>query len=96
MKPKLNQKIYIIIGFDEGIDSDKVGYLGETSFIIENYADYECSVEFDYDAYGVTWFYTLKEAKDRMAEVYGSNTKFKKMEDCYGGSDWWEIIKEEA
>lgn len=89
MKPKIGDVVYICIGFDNIIEKDKVGYLGKTGFVIDNYIDYEdlFDIGYGYDDYGVTWFRTLEEAEKRMVEIYGSGTKLKK-DDGY-----WKAVK---
>ena len=67
MKPKINQKVYVI--YQNQIYQETVGYLGEESFIINSY---EClvSVEFEYKDYNIVWFRSLEKAKKELLKKY--------------------------
>jgi hypothetical protein len=89
MKPKLNRKIYCI--YETCIFETKVAFIGESSFIQEQYgkAYEEESWEYNFADYGKTWFATLAQAKRKLREKY-PNCKFVR-----GIGDTWEVEENE-
>lgn len=84
-KPKIGKKVYCIV--DEWIVKYVVGYLGKDSFIIEDY--WNVSIDnFGYEDFGETWFYTIKDAKEKMLANEGDEYKIVKIYD-----DEWRIVK---
>lgn len=84
MKPKLNSKVYIVD--EEDIYMELVGWLGSTSFVIDQYEIKNESLYF-YDDYGKTWVKTLKEAKAILQKKLGPNAKIVKFSDIWWGED---------
>lgn len=86
MKPRLESKVYCKIEYQ--IIEERVGYLGTDEFII--YYD-SCTdikyIKYSYDAYGVTWFKTLKEAK--ASYDIEKDEHFVKYQ--HNGQTWWEL-----
>lgn len=72
MKPKIGDSVYCI--YDESsILGVKVAFLGERSFLTDDFFDDSTlsdSWEYVYDDYGVTWFYDLKQAKEKLLEIF--------------------------
>lgn len=70
MKPELWTRVYCIYDY-RMILVERVGYLGEKSFIIADFSD--CteidSLKWDYDCYNETWFTDLKLAKAKLTEI---------------------------
>ena len=87
MKPKLNRKIFCI--YKKCVFETKVAFIGESSFIQEEYGNSyeEDSWEYNYKDYGKTWFATLAQAKRKLREEY-PNCKFEKTL-----SNVWEVIE---
>ena len=92
MKPKINEKVYTIWG--ENIILETVEYLGEDSFLIQDYEN-KSDACYDYSDYDVTWFRNLDRAKKRL---------LKKMKEYYPKSkiiieqtdeDMWEAYEDE-
>ena len=81
MKPNLNSKVYIIE--DGDIYTEFAGWLGNSSFVIEEY-EIKVLTKFYYDDYGKTWVKTLKEAKAILRKKLGPDAKIVKLAD-----GWW-------
>ena len=67
-KPKIGKKIYYY--FAGEVFEARVGYLGEDSFIIEDYDIYE-TFEWYYEDYNETWFTSLAKCKKACKNRYG-------------------------
>ena len=87
IKPKVGQTVYLLIG-DDTIHLAFVGFLGEKSFIVDDYDDFypNLPIEFLYEDYGVCWFFTTKEAALRIVAKFEEKLKswkegVKQMED---------------
>lgn len=70
MKPELGTTVYCIYDY-RMILVERVGYLGERSFIISDFSD--CteidSLKWDYDCHNETWFTDLEKAKAKLTEI---------------------------
>lgn len=94
MKPEIGTKVYCI--YKSGILVDRVAFVGNESFIIENFggSTYEDSWEWYYEDYEMEWFTNLVKAKEellsRFKEKYGNNLKVKKVYDS-----WYQIEDDE-
>lgn len=98
MKPKIGRTVYCIYyGFSDGaISIEKVGFLGEDSFIVEDFSDYRefDSLEWFYKDYQTTWFTSLSKAKKALFEQNPDIDKTKyKLEKVY--DDYYEIQEKE-
>lgn len=88
MKPALGRTVYCI--YEESILVERVGYIGNDSFIIEDFSD---NVRFDslewfYEDYQNAWFTSLARAKNKLLQIAHRkypNKKFnvKKITDTY-------------
>ena len=90
MKPKINQKVYII--YQNQIYEETVGYLGEHSFII-NFYDSDWNSEYEYDDYNKVWFRSLEKAKKELLKKYkkyGCKVTIEQI-----NQDTWEVIEDE-
>lgn len=68
MKKKIGTVVYIIC--DDQICFVKIGYVGNESFIVEDYKIcYDEYQEFYFDEYNETWFTSLNKAKQYMRKV---------------------------
>lgn len=82
--PRLGTTVYTLYG--DYLTKDTIGFLGKDSFIIEDFVGYESnSIEYKYSDYNVTWFTSLKKAKDALLS---KGKQLKKVLDDYH----WEVI----
>lgn len=92
MKPKLSTIIYTVSGSYQ-INEEKVAYLGEESFIIENYPHYTHNYEFNYDDYNKVWFRSFTVAKKALGKI-PKGSHLVECNDFYGR--WWEVMYKDA
>lgn len=85
MKPALGQTVYCIYNYS--ITKTKVYAIGEDFFMNETYSDGAIfnSWFYYFDEYGSRWFTSLKEAKKKLKESFGSG-KIVRFDE-----DYWEI-----
>ena len=76
MKPKLNQIVYILIIINHKpycLNKESVYMLGKELFITKTAIEYdvidECRIAFNFDSYNITWFTTLKQAKESLESM---------------------------
>ena len=72
MKPKLGEKVYTI--WEDNIILETVEYLGECSFLIQDYEN-KSDACYDYDDYGTTWFRNLDKAKKVLRKKFPKKAK---------------------
>ena len=93
MKPRINRTIYTI--YQDQISEDTVKFLGEDSFIVANYEEYNVNYEFRYDEYNKFWFTSLSKAKAKIKESYpNEKIKFKEYKSIGSGIRFWEVEDE--
>lgn len=93
MKPKLNQIVYVLIIVNYKsyyLNKEHVYMLGKESFITKTAL--QCDIidearkEYNFDNYNITWFTTLKQAKESLESM---GYKLKK----YGYPGQWTCYK---
>ena len=87
MKPKINDKVWTI--YDYQILLERVEYIGEDSFLIEDY-DSKLDPCYCYTDYNKTWFKDLEKAKKEMRKRFGKDTKIEKYDD-----ECWEVVDDD-
>lgn len=89
MKPSVGRKIYVLCWRSAQITSETVGWLGEKTFIVENYQEYfEYAQQYAYEDFNKTWFTSLKQAKKELLRL---NPDCKVVEKFKG---WlWEAVE---
>lgn len=82
MKPKLNQKVYMLEEYghrsaasDFFITPDRAAFLGRSSFVVEGPED-KVPCEWPYEGFGETWFATLAAAKEHAEKIAKKKLKW--------------------
>lgn len=89
-KPKIGLTVYCIYK-GNSILTEKIGFIGAESFILENIADAQDygHLEWKFADYGKTWFTEVKKAKQYLKERYKSlYCREGRIVDC---GDWFTI-----
>lgn len=90
MKPRINRKIYAIYRYQ--ITEEVVKFLGEESFVVENYKDYIANYELKYDHYNKVWFTSLAKAKAKIKESFpNEKIKFKECRAYGTHTRFWNV-----
>lgn len=89
-KLKIGKTIYCIYK-GNSILTEKVGFIGAESFILENIADAQDygHLEWKFADYGKTWWTDLRTAKAKLKERY--KALYNREGRILDGGDWFEI-----
>ena len=87
MKPKRGETIYYLC--EDQIIAYTVGYLGEQSFIIDEYG-YVITSEFEYSDFNTVWFKNFNKAIAALRKKYGRKIKIE-----HNVPYMWEVVEED-
>ena len=94
MKPRIGRTIYTV--YIDQISEEVVKFLGENSFIVANYENYDANYEFNYDDYNKDWFTSLSKAKAEMRKIFpNKKIKFIECRDRFTNTKFWEVWEAE-
>lgn len=94
-KPKIGDIVYTACPTSWGIQKDKVGYIGEKAFIVEDFSEYRLfdSLHYYYEDYNETWFTSFSDARNKlindMKQLSDGKIKIRKI-----NNEYWEITCE--